>query len=131
MKKTKTYDFVSISSGELWAVHLEVATVLARKIAAEKTQLENRLRQLQSIGFANGDAPRQRRPYPQVVPKYRNPAKPAETWAGRGKQPRWLKAQLKAGKNIDDFRIGNASRRSTRASVKAPVKKTARRRPLH
>jgi len=112
MKKTKTYDFDSISLGELWAVHLEVATVLARRIAAEKTPLENRLRQLQPSGFANGDAPRQRRPYPQVVPKYRNPAKPAETWAGRGKQPLWLKAQLKAGKKIDDFRIRNGRRRS-------------------
>jgi DNA-binding protein H-NS len=118
MKKTKTSEFVSISLAELWAVHLEVVTVLTRRIAAEKTQLENRLRQLRSSGFANGNAPRQRRPYPQVAPKYRNPAKPAETWAGRGKQPLWLKAQLKAGKDIDDFRIGNAGRRSSRASVK-------------
>lgn len=118
MKKTKTYDFVSISLSELWAIHLEVASVLARRIAVEKTHLENRLRQLQSGGFAKVDAPRQRRPYPQVAPKYRNPAKPAETWAGRGKQPLWLKAQLKAGKDIDDFRIRNASRRSTRALSK-------------
>jgi DNA-binding protein H-NS len=118
MKKIKTYDFDSISPSELWAVHLEVATVLARRIAAQKKQLEKRLRQLQSIGFANGDAPRQRRPYPQVLPQYRNPAKPAETWAGRGKQPLWLKAQLKAGKNIDDFRVRSTSSRPTRASLK-------------
>jgi hypothetical protein len=37
--------------------------------------------------------------------KYINPAQPSETWAGRGKQPRWLAAQLKSGKRSDDFRI--------------------------
>jgi len=52
-----------------------------------------------------------RRPYPQVFPKYRNPAEPSETetWAGRGKKPRWLTAQLKSGKRIDDFRIDLAA----------------------
>ncbi|RZI38176.1 H-NS histone family protein, partial [Herbaspirillum sp. HC18] len=46
-----------------------------------------------------------RRPYPTVVPKFRNPDRPSETWAGRGKTPRWLAAKLKSGKRIDDFRI--------------------------
>jgi len=48
---------------------------------------------------------RVRRPYPVVVPKYRNPERPSETWAGRGKTPRWLAAQLKSGRRIDEFRI--------------------------
>jgi DNA-binding protein H-NS len=51
----------------------------------------------------------ERRPYPAVVPKYRNPERPSETWAGRGKKPRWLAAQLKSGKRIDDFRIRQAA----------------------
>ena len=53
-------------------------------------------------GCTSSDRPsdrRQRRPYPKVFPKYRNPKKPAETWSGRGKQPRWLTAQLRSGKN--------------------------------
>lgn len=50
-----------------------------------------------------------RRPYPVVVPKYRNPEQPTETWAGRGKTPRWLTAQLKSGRRIDDFRIRYAA----------------------
>jgi DNA-binding protein H-NS len=48
---------------------------------------------------------RVRRPYPAVLPKYRNPERPSETWAGRGKTPRWLLAQLKSGRRLDDFRI--------------------------
>lgn len=46
-----------------------------------------------------------RRPYPTVFPKYRNPEQPSETWAGRGKTPRWLTAQLESGRRIDDFKI--------------------------
>jgi DNA-binding protein H-NS len=41
----------------------------------------------------------------KVAPKYRNPAKPTETWAGRGKPPRWMQAELKKGKKIADFAI--------------------------
>jgi DNA-binding protein H-NS len=44
-------------------------------------------------------------------PKYRNPDQPSETWAGRGKQPRWLVAQLRSGKRIDDFKIKKAANR--------------------
>jgi DNA-binding protein H-NS len=39
------------------------------------------------------------------VPKFRNVDNPAETWMGRGKRPNWLKAQLAAGRSLDDFRI--------------------------
>jgi DNA-binding protein H-NS len=40
-----------------------------------------------------------------VQPKYRNPANPSETWSGRGKQPKWLEAQLASGKKIEDLKI--------------------------
>ncbi len=38
-----------------------------------------------------------------VKPKYRN--KKGETWAGRGKVPRWMAAELKVGKKREDFLI--------------------------
>jgi DNA-binding protein H-NS len=41
----------------------------------------------------------------KVAPKYRNPANPKETWTGRGKQPRWLAAQVAKGKKPEDFLI--------------------------
>ncbi|MFA5685130.1 MAG: H-NS histone family protein [Lysobacteraceae bacterium] len=41
----------------------------------------------------------------KVEPKYRNTSNEAETWSGRGKRPRWLEAQLKAGKTLEDFKI--------------------------
>ena len=41
----------------------------------------------------------------KVAPKYRNPSNPKETWAGRGKQPRWLAAQTGNGRKLEDFLI--------------------------
>jgi DNA-binding protein H-NS len=87
-------------------------------MSAEKTKIDRQLRQLGLVAAPNNSKnPHARRPYPQVFPKYSNPAKPSETWAGRGKQPRWLTAQLRAGKKLDDFRIQTLpgrARRSTR-----------------
>jgi DNA-binding protein H-NS len=117
--------FKSMSTDELWALHEEIATRLAAALTAEKSVLENRLRRLQrgieTQPAAHAAKPSraerssaaksstQRRPYPAVAPKYRNPERPSETWAGRGKKPRWLAAQLKSGKRIDDFRISHAA----------------------
>ena len=40
----------------------------------------------------------------KVDPKYRNPANKQETWTGRGRQPKWVVALLKAGKKLEDVR---------------------------
>ena len=41
----------------------------------------------------------------KVAPKYRNPDNASETWAGRGKQPRWLAAHTGAGRALGEFLI--------------------------
>ena len=103
MNKT---EIKSLSIDELWELHEAVAAMLAEKMAAEKKLLEERLMLLtKSTAEHIGKSSRTRRPYPPVLPKFRNPDKPSETWAGRGKQPRWLKKQLRTGKRMDDFRI--------------------------
>jgi len=95
-----------LSTEELWALHDRVTA----KINAEKKVLEDRLAKLNGRPPVAqiGETPR-RRSYPIVLPKFRNPEQPSETWAGRGKKPRWLTAQLKSGKQIDDFRIALAA----------------------
>jgi DNA-binding protein H-NS len=101
-----------MSTDELWTLHEAIAELLAAKITAEKLELEKRLRQIRPLsevrsGVVEGrGAAVDRRPYPRVLPKFRNPLQPSETWAGRGKKPRWLTKQLKSGKKMDDFRIG-------------------------
>jgi DNA-binding protein H-NS len=94
-----------MSTDELWMLHQEITTKLAAKICAEKEVLEDRLRLLANFRVEKNVRKSERRPYPIVLPKFINPAEPSQTWAGRGKQPRWLTAQLRSGKRIDDFRI--------------------------
>jgi DNA-binding protein H-NS len=55
----------------------------------------------------------------KVKPKYRD-ARTGDTWAGRGLQPRWLTAALKAGKKLDDYLIDKSARK--------PARKTRRKR---
>lgn len=40
-----------------------------------------------------------------VEPRYRNTNNPTETWTGRGKQPRWLVAEIEKGAKLEDFLI--------------------------
>lgn len=40
-----------------------------------------------------------------VLPKYRDPQNPANTWTGRGRKPKWLVAALEAGADIESFAI--------------------------
>jgi DNA-binding protein H-NS len=101
MKRT---ELDRMSTDDLWSLHVEVSQLLQQRIQMEKLHLEERLKQLQAP--VSG-----RRRYPEVAPKYRNPDEPSETWAGRGKQPRWLVAQLQSGKRIDDFKIKKTTNR--------------------
>ena len=89
-------DLKSMAIDDLWQLHEQVTAKLARELVIQKARLEERLRKLGSAS---------RRPYPKVLPKYRNPKNPAETWSGRGKQPRWLTAQLRSGKKAKDILI--------------------------
>ena len=99
----KNSNLKSMPVDELWNLHEFVVAELTEKITAERAMLEDRLRKLGST--MRPQLKRERRPYPMVLPKYRNPENRSETWAGRGKQPRWVTAQLRSGKELDDFLI--------------------------
>lgn len=102
-----------LSVDELSDLYDRVRQALTERIQSEKQKLEEKLVNLNAGPAAQrqGSKPvavpikSRRRGYPAVRPKYKNPDNSAETWAGRGKQPRWLVAQLEAGKRIEDFLI--------------------------
>jgi DNA-binding protein H-NS len=113
---SKKLNLETMSVDEMWQLHEEISQVLSVRLTSEKRQLEKRLAQLRrekethqlESTDAQPRAPRARRKYPRVFPKYRNPSEPSETWSGRGKQPRWLAAALKTGHTIEEFVIGRA-----------------------
>ena len=102
----------TMSVDEMWELYAEIGRVLSDKLVSEKRALETRLAQLQRSVVqetlepsSSVAASKRRRSYPRVIPKYRNPNEPSETWSGRGKTPRWLAAALKTGRRIEEFRI--------------------------
>ena len=110
----KKIDLDVMSVDEMWMLHEKIGQVLSVRLTSEKRELEKRLAQLRrenEMHAAPTEASgvsRERRKYPRVYPKYRNPNEPSETWSGRGKQPRWLVAALKTGHRIEEFMISKA-----------------------
>ena len=100
-----------ISTDELRTLYEKVVATLSAKVIAEKTALENRLRELNRRSKVERFRKKfVLRPYRKASPRFQNPLQPSETWPGRGNQPRWLTAQLRFGKHIDDFRINSKDR---------------------
>ena len=76
----KPTDLESMSVDELWSLRALLIAVLTGKMSAEKAKIDRQLRQL-GLGAAPNNSkkiPHARRAYPQVFPKYSNPAKPSE-----------------------------------------------------
>ena len=95
---------------ELQALQAGLADLIARK------EEENRGAALAEISRLVGKAGLsaetvtehlrgKRRKRAKLPPKYRDPNNPSNTWAGRGKRPKWLEAKLATGARIDDFAI--------------------------
>jgi DNA-binding protein H-NS len=109
---------------KLFDLKAQVEAALASKVTAERRDLETRLAQLSRLDSpprGRGRPPGRRGgAYGPVAPKYRNPANPSETWAGRGLKPRWLTAALKGGKKLEDFAI------AATASAKKMPRKTSK-----
>jgi len=94
---------------ELWNLHQSIVLILASKLEGQRTELDKRLAQLQANAVRMQRSEYSRRPYPAVPPKFRNPARPDQTWSGRGKRPRWVTELLEAGMSMQDLQIGEAT----------------------
>jgi DNA-binding protein H-NS len=116
LKLPKAIDLASLSVDELWKYRESIDVVLKAKIAVELTELKRRLGLLSATQISRPTG-QKRRPYPVVQPKYCNPENPSETWTGRGRQPRWARAQLSLGRRLEDFRIGKPGHQRRAAAL--------------
>lgn len=115
----------AMSVAELTDLRKRVDQAIAQKVASETAELQSRIAHLQRLKL-NGAAPKPSRRKSRLkgrtlAPKYRNPKNRSETWAGRGAQPRWLVAAIKAGKKAENFLIDKSG-----LQVRARKKKRAR-----
>jgi DNA-binding protein H-NS len=106
----------SMSVAKLQDLKSQVEATISEKVRARRHELESELSKLAGYGGGGrrGSAAGRGRRGP-VAAKYRNPANPAETWAGRGLRPRWLTAALKGGKTLEDFAIGGVATKASAA----------------
>lgn len=104
----KNMNLENMPLDRLWDLHEKLGSLLATRMTAEKRELEIKLGKLQNREFTPLHSVRLRRAYPKVFPKFRNPADPSQTWAGRGRTPTWVSKHLASGKGIDELRISGA-----------------------
>jgi DNA-binding protein H-NS len=114
-KPEKAPDITGLSDDDLTALIEAAQTELSSRRERKRAEfLANVREQARALGFdaaevAAAFATKGKRASADkrgaVAPKYRNPANPAETWAGRGAKPKWVADALGAGKQLDDLKI--------------------------
>jgi DNA-binding protein H-NS len=109
-----------MSFDDLVALRDNVVSLISDKAASARRELEAKLSAIEGLGLGGGGAKRGAKPRGsklkgrKVPPKYRNPKNRAETWAGRGATPRWLRAYIKAGHKLEEFAIAKPGRKAKR-----------------
>ena len=106
----------SMSIDKLSKLRSEIDAVISSKVIEARRAVRGQLGKLDRLS-TNGSRAKAGGARGPVAPKYRNPANPAETWAGRGLKPRWLAAALKSGKKLEHFSIAAVGKK-----VQAPKK---------
>jgi DNA-binding protein H-NS len=110
----------SMTIEKLVKMKADIESVLASKISAERSALEDELSKLDRM--RGGGKAKRGGGRGVVAAKYRNPENPGETWAGRGLRPRWLTAALKGGKKIEDFALSPSGTNAGNPGRKKPVR---------
>jgi DNA-binding protein H-NS len=99
-----------MESAQAAAKKQAVAKVLAfmKKLGVEVSDLKSPdnapAKRRGKAGVTSGSRPAASKTRSPVAPKYRHPVS-NETWTGRGKLPKWLSAEIAAGKSRDQFLI--------------------------
>jgi DNA-binding protein H-NS len=112
----------SMSFDDLVALRDNVVRLITDKASSARRELEAKLSAIEGLGLGLGGGGAKRGPKPRgsklkgrkVPPKYRNPKNRAETWAGRGATPRWLRAYIKTGHKLEEFAIAKPGRKARR-----------------
>jgi DNA-binding protein H-NS len=105
-------DISNLSVEELKRLQIEAEALIASK---KDQAVEDAYQQILEIAdkvvltieqiLEFGATKRKKSTRKSVEPRYRSKKNPSETWTGRGKQPRWLVAELESGAKLEDFLI--------------------------
>jgi DNA-binding protein H-NS len=120
MARPKTLSLLSVEA--LFKLRDSVTAALARRADALKKELASLGSDYAEVGrIAVYGKKKSSLKGRKVAIKYRD--KSGNTWAGRGAQPRWLTAAIKAGKKRDDFLVDKSARKVAKKVRKKRRKK--------
>ena len=100
---------------ELLTLKGKVEAAISARVVQERKRLTVSLQRLDSLETGSTRSPVRGKASRRIkrrtlAAKYRNPANPKETWAGRGNKPRWLVSALKGGKKkLANFAVRRAN----------------------
>jgi DNA-binding protein H-NS len=101
------------------AALLKLRRDIDNQLSAHRQQLEE---QLSHLGRGHGRKGQVSLLKGRKVPiKYRDKA--GNVWAGRGAQPGWLTAAIKAGAKRDDFLVDKSARKAAKKKIRKKVKR--------
>ncbi len=105
-------DISNLSVEELKRLQVEAESLIAsKKDQAVEDAYQQILDIADNVGLTIeqilefGSTKRKKSTRKSVEPRYRSKKNSADTWTGRGKQPRWLVAELESGAKLEDFLI--------------------------
>ena len=105
-------DISNLSVEELKKLQVEAEALIASKKDQEVEDAYNQILAIaENVGLSIdqilelGATKRKKTTRKSVEPRYRSKANPNDTWTGRGKQPRWLVAELEKGAKLESFLI--------------------------
>jgi DNA-binding protein H-NS len=90
----------------------DVAAALSNQAAALRAQLAELTSTAPRRGKRKGVTRKSKLAGRKLASKYRD--KSGNTWSGRGAQPRWMTAAIKAGAKRDDFLIAKPAKAAKR-----------------
>ena len=101
-------DLQKLSYRELVELNDRIGKAIEAKKLSEKSDIKKQVKALiESAGFDVGDIVGNQSSKSlkgrKVAAKYRNPKNPQDTWTGRGRQPKWLVAELGRGRSLNSF----------------------------
>lgn len=81
-------------------------SLLESQKSAKREEVKLAIKQFGFTAQELGLLVRGRTPTPKGEPRYANPARPEQTWAGgKGPRPLWVKAHLAKGGDLEDLKI--------------------------
>jgi DNA-binding protein H-NS len=108
MARPKKLSLLSVEA--LFKLRDEVAAALGQKAEALKKELASLGADYAEVGRIAVYGRKKSLQGRKVPIKYRD--KSGNTWAGRGAQPRWLTAAIKAGAKRDDFLVDKSAKKA-------------------